>query len=163
MFAHGSWDHILFNMLFLWIFGNNVEDALGPFRFLVFYLLCGFAADALQSWATLHFGTAEDATMPYVGASGAIAGVLGAYFVLHPRAKVLTWVFPVFFFELPAWVFLGFWFLFQAWDSGWSVTHPQESGNIAYFAHIGGFVFGMLAVKVLMTGRPPQLQPGAAR
>ena len=163
MFAHGSWDHVLFNMLFLWIFGNNVEDALGRFRFLVFYLLCGWGADALQSWVTLQFGTAEDATIPEIGASGAIAGVLGAYFVLHPRARVLTWVFPVFFLELPAWIFLGFWFLFQAWDGGWSVTHPQESGGVAYFAHIGGFLFGLVAVRVFMAGRPPQLEPGIAR
>jgi membrane associated rhomboid family serine protease len=167
MFAHGSWEHLIFNMLFLWIFGNNVEDALGRLRFLVFYLLCGFAADALQSWVTLQFGTAEEATIPNVGASGAIAGVLGAYLVLHPRAKVLTWVFPVFFFRLTAWVYLGIWFLFQAWDGSWSLTHPAEAGGIAYFAHVGGFLFGMLAVRVLMVGRPPQLphqlEPGMIR
>jgi len=163
MFAHGSWDHIVFNMLFLWIFGNNVEDALGRVRFLVFYLSAGFAADALQSFVTLQYGAPEEAAIPNIGASGAIAGVLGAYIVLHPRAKVLTWIAPVFFFSLPAWLYLGIWFAFQAWDGGWAFTHPEEGGGIAYFAHIGGFLFGLLVVKAFAAGRTPQLRPGEAR
>jgi hypothetical protein len=163
MFAHGSWDHILFNMLFLWIFGNNVEDALGRARYLVFYLLAGFAADALQGFVTLEYGSAGEGEIPNIGASGAIAGVLGAYFLLHPRSRVLTWVFPVFFFRLPAWVYLGIWFLFQLFDGGYAFTRPEEGGGIAYFAHIGGFLFGLLAVKAFMAGRPPQLRVEHAR
>jgi membrane associated rhomboid family serine protease len=161
MFAHGSWEHILVNMLFLWIFGNNVEDAMGRLRFVAFFFLCGWAADALQSWVTLQWGSADEAAIPNVGASGAIAGVLGAYVLLNPRAKVLTWVFPVFFFDLPAWLYLGIWFLFQAWDGGWSLTHPEQTGGVAYFAHVGGFVFGLLTIRLFTAGRPPQLQPGA--
>lgn len=163
MFAHGSWGHIVFNMLFLWIFGNNVEDALGRVRFLAFYVLCGLAAHALQSFVTLQFGAEQDATIPTVGASGAIAGVLGAYVLLHPRARVLTWVAPFFFLSLPAWAYLGIWFAFQAWDGGFSVLHPEQGGGVAYFAHIGGFVFGLLTVRGFMAGRPPQLDAGAAR
>ena len=163
MFAHGSWDHIVFNMLFLWIFGNNIEDAVGRVRFLVFYVLAGFAADALQGFVTLQYGSPDEAEIPNIGASGAIAGVLGAYFVLHPRARVLTWIFPVFFFRLPAFVYLGIWFAFQLFDGGYAFTHPEEGGGIAYFAHIGGFLFGLLAVKAFMTGRPAQLHAEGAR
>lgn len=158
MFAHGSWGHVVFNMLFLWIFGNNVEDALGRLRFLAFYVLCGVAAHLLQSFVTLQFAAEQDAGIPTIGASGAIAGVLGAYVLLHPRSRVLTWVAPFFFISLPAWLYLGIWFLFQAWDGGFSVLHPEQGGGVAYFAHIGGFVFGLLAVRVFMTGRPAQLE-----
>jgi membrane associated rhomboid family serine protease len=158
MFAHGGWGHLAFNMLFLWIFGNNVEDALGKARFLLFYLLSGFAATALQSFVTLQYGAEGEATIPNVGASGAIAGILGAYLMLFPRAKILSWVFPVFFFNVRAWFYLGVWFLFQLIDGGYSFTHPEESGGIAYFAHIGGFVFGFLAAKPAMLGRPPKLE-----
>ena len=101
-FAHGGWDHIAVNMLFLWIFGNNVEDALGRVRYLLFYLLAGFAAIALQAWVTLRFGSAAEATIPEIGASGAIAGVLGGYLILFPRARILSWVFPVFFLPVRA-------------------------------------------------------------
>jgi membrane associated rhomboid family serine protease len=156
MFMHASWIHIGGNMLFLWIFGNNVEDAMGRVRFLVFYLLAGLAAAALQSFVTLAFSTAAGASVPNVGASGAIAGVLGAYFVLLPGAKVLTAVFVVliFFVNLPAVVFLGVWFAFQVWDGGLALLHPQGGGGVAFFAHVGGFAFGLLTVRALAVRKP---------
>jgi membrane associated rhomboid family serine protease len=147
-------------MLFLWIFGNNVEDALGRVRFLVWYLLAGIAATAAQTFVTLDFGTAADASVPNVGASGAIAGVLGAYFLLLPRASVLTAIFLGFFFifrEVPAILFLGIWIALQALDGTFSLTTPQAGGGVAFFAHIGGFAFGVLTVH-LVKQRPP-LQP----
>jgi membrane associated rhomboid family serine protease len=156
MFAHGDWFHIIGNMLFLWIFGNNVEDALGRLRFLVFYLAAGVAATATQTVVTLWLGTAEDSTIPNVGASGAIAGVLGAYLLLFPLARVVTLVF-VFFVEIPAMVFLAFWFVFQLWLGGFSLVEPQSGGGIAFFAHIGGFVFGALAIKPLVPRGPPRV------
>jgi membrane associated rhomboid family serine protease len=156
MFAHGSWMHIIGNMLFLWIFGNNVEDALGRARFLVFYLAAGVAATGAQTIATLGFGTAEDATIPSVGASGAIAGVLGAYLLLYPLARVVTLVF-IFFVEIPAMFFLVTWFLFQLWLGGFSLVEPQSGGGIAFFAHIGGFVFGALAIRPLLPRRPREV------
>ena len=149
MFAHGSWLHIIGNMLFLWIFGNNVEDRLGRLRFLVFYVLSGFAALALQAWITLALGSPGEASIPNVGASGAIAGVLGAYLFLYPAARVLTLV-PIFILlapiEIPALFFLGFWFLFQLWMGSFSLVAPDAGGGVAFFAHVGGFVFGLLAV-----------------
>jgi membrane associated rhomboid family serine protease len=156
MFMHGGWFHILGNMLFLWIFGNNVEDALGHVRFLLWYLACGLAATALQTFVTLQFGTAQDASIPNVGASGAIAGVLGAYFVLLPSASVLTAFFLGFFFffyEIPAIVFLGVWFLFQAWQGGFSLLQPHAAGGVAFFAHVGGFLFGLLTIRLLVRRR----------
>ena len=111
MFMHASWEHILGNMLFLWIFGNNIEDALGKVRFLVWYLAAGLAATALQTVVTLTAGSVTDASIPNIGASGAIAGVLGAYFVLLPRARVLTLIFIgiILIREIPAYWFLGIW------------------------------------------------------
>jgi membrane associated rhomboid family serine protease len=156
MFMHGSWEHILGNMLFLWIFGNNVEDALGRVRFLFWYLAAGVVATATQTFITLDFGTVRDASIPNIGASGAIAGVLGAYFVLLPRAKVLTLI--VFIFrEIPAMWFLGIWILLQAWQGGLGLTHPDQTGGVAVFAHIGGFAFGFLTVRFVAKRRP--LQP----
>jgi membrane associated rhomboid family serine protease len=159
MFMHGSIDHLLGNMLFLWIFGNNVEDAMGRGRFLAFYLASGFAATAAQTFVTLYFGTPEDARIPNLGASGAVSGVLGAYLVLLPSAKVITAIFVFFILlqEIPAWVFLGVWFLFQAWSGGFSLVNPQGGGGVAFFAHIGGFAFGALAVRLFVVRRP--LQP----
>jgi membrane associated rhomboid family serine protease len=156
MFMHGSWIHIGGNMLFLWIFGNNVEDSLGKVRFLLWYLAAGLAATAVQTFVTLQFSDAAGASIPNVGASGAIAGVLGAYFVLLPRASVLTafLVFFIFLREIPAVYFLGIWFLFQLWDGGFSILQPQGGGGVAFFAHIGGFVFGLATVR-LLTKRPP--------
>ena len=156
MFMHGSWLHIIGNMLFLWVFGNNVEDAMGRLRFLVFYLLAGIAATALQTVVTLWMGTADAAAVPNLGASGAVSGVLGAYLVLLPHASVLTLVF-FFLIEVPAGLFLGFWFLFQLWEGGFSLVEPQAGGGVAFFAHIGGFVFGAATVR-LWIKRPP-LQP----
>jgi membrane associated rhomboid family serine protease len=156
MFMHGSWLHIIGNMIFLWVFGNNVEDAMGRIRFLAFYLLAGIAATALQTTVTLWMGTAEDAAIPNLGASGAVSGVLGAYLVLLPHASVLTLVF-FFLLEVPAGLFLGFWFVFQLWEGGFSLVEPQAGGGVAFFAHIGGFVFGAATVR-LWVKRPP-LQP----
>ena len=151
MFMHASWEHILGNMLFLWIFGNNVEDALGRGRFLVWYLAAGLAAFAAQSAVTLVLGSPGDASIPNVGASGAIAGVLGAYFLLLPRARVLTLIFfgIILIREIPAVWFLGVWIGLQIWTGGLSLLHPQSGDGVAFFAHIGGFVLG-LAVGLLI-------------
>jgi membrane associated rhomboid family serine protease len=157
MFLHGGWVHLLGNMLFLWIFGNNVEDALGKLRYLGFYVLGGLAATALQTAVTLHYSGAAGESIPNVGASGAIAAVLGAYVVLLPRAKVFTWIFPFFLREIPAVFFLGIWILLQLWQGGSGLSHPDETGGVAVFAHIGGFAFGMLTAHALAVRRP--LQP----
>jgi membrane associated rhomboid family serine protease len=146
MFMHGSLLHLGGNMLFLWIFGNNVEDSMGPIRFIAFYLLGGLAADAAQILID------TDATVPTLGASGAVAAVLGGYLLLFPRARVVTFVFIIFFFtilELPAILFLGIWILQQALFAYFDLVQPTgEGGGVAYFAHIGGFVLGLLAVRV---------------
>ena len=156
MFMHGSWLHIAGNMLFLWIFGNNVEDAFGHVRYLVFYLLAGYAATALQTFVTLW--TAPDsAGIPNLGASGAISGVLGAYFLLLPRAKVLTLIFlGIIFFlrEVPAVFFLGVYLAFQLWDAGFQFLHPPKGGGVAVFAHLGGMAFGLLTVFLLRKRAP---------
>jgi membrane associated rhomboid family serine protease len=161
MFMHASWLHILGNMLFLWIFGNNVEDAMGKLRYLVFYLLSGFAATALQTLVTLAYSPHRDSLVPFLGASGAIAGVLGAYIILLPRARVLTLVFLFIPIEIPAWVFLFIWFGFQLISSQAALANPHLSGGgVAFFAHIGGFVFGLLTVRLFASGRwRPPLAP----
>jgi membrane associated rhomboid family serine protease len=143
-------------MLFLWIFGNNVEDALGRVRFLVWYLLAGLAATALQTVVTLAAGSTQDASIPNIGASGAIAGVLGAYFVLLPRARVLTVIFfgIILIREIPAIWFLGIWIGLQIWSGGFAILHPQSGGGTAFFAHIGGFVFGAATVLLVAKRRP---------
>ena len=159
MFMHASWEHILGNMLFFWIFGNNVEDALGHVRFLFWYLAAGVAAMAVQTAVTLGFAGVGAASIPNIGASGAIAGVLGAYFVLLPRARVLTVIFfgIILIREIPAFWFLGIWIALQAWTGGLSLLHPQAGGGVAFFAHIGGFAFGLMTGLVLLTmrQRPP--------
>ena len=146
MFMHGGILHIGGNMLFLWIFGNNVEDAMGPVRFIVFYLLGGIAAVALQT------AVDPNAAIPSIGASGAVAAVLGGYLLLYPRAKVLTLVFLFVFFafiQLPALLFLAIWFAQQALFGIADLTNPTGGGGgVAYFAHIGGFVFGLAAIKL---------------
>ncbi len=160
MFMHGDWLHIAGNMLFLWIFGNNIEDALGRVRFLLFYLLGGFAATALQTLITLGFGSDAEAQIPNLGASGAVSAVLGAYLILLPRARVVTVIFIIIIFlirEFPAWIFLGVWFGLQLWSGGFSLVQPEEGGGVAFFAHIGGFVFGMATVYLFTKRRP--LQP----
>jgi membrane associated rhomboid family serine protease len=153
MFLHGSWAHLLGNMLFLWIFGNNVEDALGRVRFLVFYLLGGIVATATQTFVTLMYASDADATIPNVGASGAISAVLGAYLVLLPHARVLTVIVFV-LREIPAAFFLLVWFGFQLLDGSAAVAHPEQGGGVAFFAHIGGFVFGAATVKLFQKRQP---------
>jgi membrane associated rhomboid family serine protease len=153
MFMHGSWLHLGGNMLFLWIFGNNIEDAMGRVRFLLFYLLGGVAATTLQTWVTFNWGRPGDTMIPNLGASGAISAVLGAYLVLLPAASVLTIVF-FFLVEVPAVLFLGVWFLFQLWEGGYAVTHPESGGGVAFFAHVGGFVFGVLTVRAFKIRDP---------
>jgi membrane associated rhomboid family serine protease len=147
MFMHGSILHLAGNMLFLWIFGNNVEDAMGALRFVVFYLVGGMAAVALQVIV------GPDAAVPTIGASGAVAAVLGGYILLYPRARVITLIFIIFFFtivELPAMLILGFWFLQQLVFGFYDVANPTGGGGgVAYFAHIGGFMFGLAAIKLL--------------
>jgi membrane associated rhomboid family serine protease len=155
MFMHASWIHILGNMLFLWIFGNNVEDALGRVRYLLWYLAAGLAATATQTWVTLHYAAQVDASVPNLGASGAIAGVLGAYLLLLPTASVLTLV-GFFVIPLPAFLFLGGWFVLQLWEGGFAVTHPAEGGGVAFFAHVGGFLFG--AATVYLVAKQPPLR-----
>ena len=156
MFMHGDWLHIIGNMLFLWIFGNNVEDAFGKMRFLAFYLLGGFAATALQTFITLGYGTQAESEIPNLGASGAVSAVLGAYIVLLPNARVVTLIFLLIIFirDFPAWLFLGVWFLLQLWAGGFSLVYPQEGGGVAFFAHIGGFAFGVATVYVFRKRRP---------
>ena len=154
MFMHGGFLHIIGNMLFLWIFGNNVEDAMGPVKFSAFYLLSGVAALALQ----VAFNT--DSTVPTIGASGAIAGVLGGYILLHPRARVLTLIFLIFFvtfIEIPAVVVLGLWFLQQIYFGVADLSDPT-GGGVAYFAHIGGFAFGLIFIRAFATRvrKPPE-------
>lgn len=150
MFLHASWSHILGNMLFLVIFGKNVEDAFGHLRYLLFYVAGGFVAAMTQAAMTLIAGTPADAAAANLGASGAIAAVLGAYFVLYPRSKVLSLVvvFPVWIY---AWVFLGLWFVYQLVEANFGLFSARAGGGgTAFFAHVGGFVFGLAAARVLV-------------
>ena len=150
MFLHGGWDHILGNMLFLAIFGKNVEDAFGSLWYLLFYFAGGFVAMLTQTAMTLLFGTAADARVPTLGASGAIAAVLGAYFVLYPASRVRTWIFPVFLVRIPAWIFLGLWFLYQLIEANFGLfSTSANGGGVAFFAHVGGFLFGWIVARVL--------------
>jgi membrane associated rhomboid family serine protease len=144
MFLHGGWAHVLGNMWFLYIFGDNVEDYLGHFKYLVFYLMSGLIAMGTQVAINPH------SNVPTIGASGAIAGVLGAYFVLYPRARVLTWFF-VFIVYIPAWFVLGEWFVMQflSGTASLSMTHAgRDLGGVAFWAHVGGFVAGMVMIKL---------------
>jgi membrane associated rhomboid family serine protease len=151
MFMHGSILHLGGNMLFLWIFGNNVEDSMGPVKFVLFYLLGGIAATAGQVL------TDTASAVPNLGASGAVAAVLGGYLLLFPRARVITVIFIIFFFtiiELPALIFLVIWFVQQALFGYFDLIQPAgEGGGVAYFAHIGGFVFGLVAIKLFASER----------
>jgi len=143
MFLHGGWMHLIGNMLFLWIFGNNVEDYFGPIRYILFYLLSGLAAVALY---TLFNPSTE---IPLVGASGAIAGVMGAYMVLHPRARITVLIFFIFIFfqQFPAKVILGIWFVYQILMS---LLGSSTGGGVAWAAHVGGFIFGWLVLKLYL-------------
>jgi membrane associated rhomboid family serine protease len=145
MFLHGGWAHLLGNMLYLWVFGDNVEDRLGPGQFLVFYLVCGTLATVLFA------GMSPGSTMTLVGASGAIAGVLGAYLVMYPTALVRVFILPFFFLSLPAVLVLGGWFVLQVWTDR---IAGQAGAGIAYFAHVAGFIAGMLIA--LLLGQRPQ-------
>ena len=145
MFLHGGFLHLFGNMLYLWIFGNNIEDTLGHFRFLVFYLLCGLVAAMTQVLSI------PNSTVPMIGASGAVAGILGAYLLLFPHARVLTLMFIFFFIRLirlPAVIVLGFWFFIQLLSAS-----ARTESNVAFFAHIGGFVVGLILVKAFQPGR----------
>jgi len=154
MFLHGGWDHILGNMLFLAIFGKNVEDAFGKLGYLLFYFAGGLAATATQTAMTLLAGNATAAHSPNLGASGAIAAVLGAYFVLYPNSRVTTLIvfFPV---KISAWFFLGAWFVYQLVEANFGFFSAEANGGgVAFFAHVGGFVFGLLVARILTrTGR----------
>jgi membrane associated rhomboid family serine protease len=152
MFMHGSWEHILGNMLFLAVFGKNVEDAFGHLRYLAFYVVGGFVATMTQTLVTLLAGSAADGRVPTLGASGAIAAVLGAYFVLYPNSRVLTLV-VVFLVRIPAWFFLGAWFLYQFIEGNFGLLSASANGGgVAFFAHIGGFAFGYLVASRLTAG-----------
>jgi membrane associated rhomboid family serine protease len=143
MFLHGGWMHLIGNMWFLWIFGNNIEEAMGRLRFFLFYLICGLLA------STTHILFNTGSTLPMIGASGAVAGVLGAYLLLYPRARVLTFVFLFFFFRLiyiPAGFMLGYWFLIQILNT--SAAGARAAGGVAFWAHVGGFIAGALLVGV---------------
>jgi membrane associated rhomboid family serine protease len=155
MFMHGGWDHILGNMLFLAIFGKNVEDAFGRLQYLAFYIAGGFVATMTQTAITLLFGSASAARVPNLGASGAIAAVLGAFIVLYPSARIRTFIPPVFFPHIPAWIYLGLWFFYQLVEGGFGLTSAAANGGgVAFFAHVGGFVFGVIvALALLNAGR----------
>ncbi len=148
MFMHGGWMHLIGNMLFLWIYGNNIEDYFGPVKFLIFYLAAGLAAIGLFTL----FG--PDSRIPLVGASGAIAGLMGAYLILHPKAKITVLIIYFFiqFVHLPAKVVIGIWFAIQLFMS---FTGNSSGGGVAYLAHVGGFIFGWLILKLIVkiTGR----------
>jgi membrane associated rhomboid family serine protease len=154
MFVHGGWLHIAGNMLFFWIFGNNVEDAMGHLRFVIFYFVCGLIA----AFAQIAFDPTS--TIPSLGASGAIAGVLGAYFVTYPTAPVDTAIFVIFIFfvRLPAFVVLGMWIMLQFF-TGVGELGTHDTGGVATFAHIGGFVAGMVLVFLFRRRSPPRPLP----
>jgi len=141
IFLHGGWLHIILNMWTLWIFGDNVEDRMGTWRFLLFYTACGIMSLMVHAYFN------PSSRVPAIGASGAIAGVLGAYLLMYPRAMILT-VIPIFFYpffiRIPAYFYLGFWFLMQLGSVAMASTHAEVSGGVAFWAHVGGFICGML-------------------
>jgi membrane associated rhomboid family serine protease len=151
MFLHGGWLHIIGNMLFLWVFGNNVEDRMGRVRFALFYLLGGLIAAYAQALVD------SSATLPTIGASGAVAAVLGGYILLHPRARIVTLVFIIFFvtlIEIPAMILLGIWAVLQFLPALGQVGGTDIAGdNVAYLAHVGGFLFGLAAIRLFTAGR----------
>jgi len=154
LFLHGGWVHLLGNMLYLWVFADNIEDRLGHFKFPIFYLLCGFGASLAHIFAN------PTSSVPSIGASGAIAGVLGAYFILYPKSRVITLV-PIFFFlqivELPAFIFLGIWFVMQFFNGVLTLgLGTGQTGGIAWWAHIGGFLSGIFLI-LLLKGKKYQI------
>lgn len=145
MFLHGSWMHVIGNMWMLWLFGDNVEDCMGRMKFLLFYLGTGVVA------ALSHYLTDPQSTIPVVGASGAVAGIMGAYFLMFKRARVLTLIFPIFLITIPAWFFLGVWAVIQLWSGATSLLHnATSSGQIAFWAHVGGFAAGMVLYRIFL-------------
>jgi membrane associated rhomboid family serine protease len=156
MFWHGGWMHLIGNMLYLWIFGDNVEDRLGHVRFLIFYVLSGMAAGLTQ--VVLN----PASTLPTIGASGAIAGVLGAYLITFPRSRVLTFFPPIWFFQVPAFAYLVFWFVLQLLEGIGSLGAPADTGGVAVWAHVGGFVAGVVLIKLMapVRRRPRTLEVG---
>ncbi len=149
MFLHGSWMHLIGNMLYLWVFGNNIEDSMGRIRFLAFYLVCGIAA------AAAHVIVAPASPVPTVGASGAISGIMGAYLILYPTIRVRMFIPPFFVFRIRAWLVLLWWIMWQVLSGlpELSTMRPEVSSGVAFWAHIGGFVAGMLLVKVFENPR----------
>ena len=158
LFLHGGWLHIIGNMWTLWVFGMHVEDRMGPTRYLGFYLLCGIASGIVQMLANYN------ATIPAIGASGAIAGVMGAYLVMFPTSRVVVMI-PIFFFpfifDLPAVFFLGYWFLLQLFSGTWSLLKATEAGGIAFWAHVGGFLFGAVVFRLFLRPRAERTDPHA--
>lgn len=151
MFLHGGWLHLIGNMWFLWVFGSHIEDAMGPGRFLVFYLISGIAS------AVVQFLTSIGSPVPTVGASGAIAGVMGAFLILYPRVRVVTLFFIVIFvttYEFPAALMLIYWFALQLLSGLTSLSAVSQAQSIAWFAHVGGFLAGILLVRLFLTNRP---------
>src|SRR5690348_16771395 len=151
MFLHGGWLHLLGNMWFLWVFGSHVEDAMGSLKFLVFYLLCGVVSAVVQ--LMLNLGS----PIPTLGASGAIAGVMGAFLILYPRVRVVTLIFIIFFittFELPAAFMLVYWFAIQLLSGLASFSSFTDAGGVAWFAHVGGFIAGILLLRIFLSNRP---------
>jgi membrane associated rhomboid family serine protease len=163
MFMHAGWDHLLGNMLFLAIFGKNVEDAFGRLRYLAFYVAGGFAATVLQTVMTLGFSPDADARIPMLGASGAISAVLGAFLALYPHARIKTLVL-VFVVQIPAWVYLGGWFLYQLHEAHYALVEPSAGGSaVALFAHIGGFVFGWIVARAVLDTERRRTESDARR
>ncbi len=155
MFLHGGWMHIIGNMWFLWIFGDNIEDTLGHFQYLLFYLLCGVAAAATQ------IALNPSSWVPTIGASGAIAGVMGAYLVKYPHSRIQALVFILFFIttvELPAAWFLVYWFVLQLFNGAGALESTRANQGVAWFAHVGGFIAGIALVKI-MPARKPYRRP----
>jgi hypothetical protein len=159
MFGHASWAHIVGNMVFLAVFGPRVEDGLGRARFLVVYILAGIGANALFDGTTLAFASASDATVPGIGASGAISGVLAAYVVAHPFERVLVWTLPALFLRIPALGLLGVWFILQALEGAYALSNPGITVGTAFMAHVGGFLVGGLAM-LIHEGRLGPRRPG---
>jgi len=154
MFMHANFLHILGNMIYLWVFGDELEaNYLGPIRFGLFYLVCGLAAGALQ------IAVDPSSTVPNLGASGAIAGVLGAFLVVFPRDRILVYIFPFWHARITAMLLIGFWFVTQLVSGFGSITSTTQ-GGVAYFAHIGGFIAGLVLVKLFGAGRRPEDEPG---
>jgi membrane associated rhomboid family serine protease len=152
MFLHGGWMHLIGNMLYLWVFGNNIEDAMGHAKYIAFYLTCGILA------ALSHALTDPSSSIPMVGASGAISGILGAYLLLFPRAKVLVMMPALGATRVPAAIVLGMWFVMQLLSGGMSIG--SEGGGVAFFAHIGGFLAGMVLIGLFKRPEVPFLAPG---